>query len=60
MGYRTLPDGDMEVLDPMDNEHVVPQAMWDAVIGETVPAIPFNLLFTFERAKLLQINLREE
>ena len=60
MGYRTLPDGDMEVLDPSDNEHVIPQAMWDAVIGETVPAIPFHLLFTLERAKLLQINLREE
>ncbi|XP_059901873.1 uncharacterized protein LOC132453028 [Gadus macrocephalus] len=63
MGYRILPDGDMEVLDPSDNEHVIPQAMWDAVIGKTVPAIRFHLLFTlftFERAKLLQINLREE
>jgi hypothetical protein len=60
MGYRTLPDGEKEFLDPSDNEHVIPQAMWDAVIGKTVTAIPFHLLFTFERAKLLQINLREE
>ena len=53
MGYRTLPDGDMEVLDPSDNEHVIPQAMWDAVVGKTVPAMPFQLLFKFEKAKLL-------
>ncbi|CAL8236855.1 unnamed protein product [Boreogadus saida] len=52
MGYRTLPDGDMEVLDPSDKEYVVPQAMWDAVVGKTVPAMPFHL-FKFEKAKLL-------
>ncbi|XP_056438021.1 uncharacterized protein LOC130375042 isoform X2 [Gadus chalcogrammus] len=55
MGYRTLPDRDMEVLDPSDNEHVVPQAMWDAVVGKTVPAMPFQLLFKFEKAKLLKL-----
>ena len=53
VGFRTLPDGDKGVLDPCANEHVVPQAMWDAAFGEIVQAIPFNLLFQFEKAKLI-------
>ncbi|CAL8269554.1 unnamed protein product [Gadus morhua 'NCC'] len=36
VGFRTLPDGDKEVLDPCAKEHVVPPAMWDAAFGQTV------------------------
>ena len=53
VGFRTLPDGDKGVLNPCANEHVVPQAMWDAAFGETVQAMPFHLLFKFEKAKLI-------
>ncbi|CAL8387350.1 unnamed protein product [Gadus morhua 'NCC'] len=31
MGYRTLPDGEKEFLDPSDNEHVIPQAIEEVV-----------------------------
>ena len=57
--FKTPPDRDKEVLDPCGNEHVVPQAMWDAAFGPTVPAMPLKL-FKFEKAKLLHFYLTDE